>query len=369
MKTTIIAVFAALTIASQFAYAAPAPTTTPVTPTQIDARVIARAFVLKPYARCQCFLQGNMLVNGGWTWMNIDFTMEKDGAITQMFVNSVQIPIPTPIYGIPLGDGGLMRDVYLNVNATTADGEYAGFGYLQQEAVSKGDNLIVELTPAGIKTEIPFDITNAGNVQLIIEGFPYGYGYGSENGKFFVELPPVGGRYHYIIKRWSDGVVLGEGWVEPFKPTEESNDTFVGVSYLGNVVEVGFKQPAGVNDWETIAGFDLNCTIPTTTGSSVMGKVFFADAGAGNLDLMISGDYLVYVQSATSTGDMPYLLLANHSTNNQGWIETRMVTTAGSIGKVVITIIPRPGAVNNQAKPWLSVYRFYGPWTADGGPG
>jgi hypothetical protein len=322
----------------------------------VNPLVVARALALKNPHTYHGRLGCKMLIDNVFQPMEMEFSMTKDDhAIYKLAVSGENISLPEPIYGLPMGNGGLMRDVFLNISAMTRDGEYAGNGYVQKEVVSQNDTLTIILTPADLKQQIPGDFSAYGNdVDLVIEGLTYGYGWGVENGNLYVYLPPVGGQYHYIVRRWSDGSVIGEGWLEPFMPVETSDNAHVSVSYLGNVQEVEFTREDGLDDWAGIHHLSLDCEIPTDDGLSVMGKVIFTDAGTGGLEIMVSGDFWIYVQSATSDdGDMPFFPLEDYSTTNN---EVR--TVGKNVGKVVITIIPKP--TNNRPEPWINLHRFYG---------
>jgi hypothetical protein len=337
------------------------------TATNLNPLDIARAFVMKPVAYYKCELYGNMLIGGSFQWTSESFVMDKSFAITNLVVNwTNNIALPEPIYGIPLGDGGVMQDVFLNVTAWTASGDYAGGGYTNVLALVKGGDLVVTLVPAPIAQEIPGDFSQYGNdISLEITGLSdYGYGYGVQNGKLVVWLPPVGGTYDYIVRQASTRIVLATGQVTAYRDTEISNDVYVGVKYLGNVVGADFPTVAG-DRWVSVASISFDCSVPVTTGTNMMGKVVFTDVGSGNLEIIIFGDYQVFVQKATDeNGDMPFLPLENRSISyDPGWKETRVNTTGGNVGKVVITIIPN--ATNNVKNPWLNLHRFYG--TVGGG--
>lgn len=322
---------------------------------------VARAFAMKIPVSFEGYLSCEMLIGNSFVRKEMTFTMGVDFGITKLVVDGTNnISLPEPIKGLPLGDGGLMRNVYLNINAMTKSGEYAGNGYTQRQVVSKGESLMVVLSPAEIRQEIPVDVEMFGNdIQLDIEGFTYGYGYGVSDGKFYVFLPPIGGVYAYTLRRRSDGSIIGSGFLEPFKPTVTANDAYVSFSYIGNVVGANFTQPNGIDDWASINDITLDCEIPLNDGSVAMGKVIFADVGSGNLELNISGEFCVYVQSAISDeGDMPFLTLEDHSSSDQGWYYTRMNTVGMNVGKVVITIIPKP--TNTRTNPWMSFRKFYG---------
>ncbi len=319
---------------------------------------VARALALKTPGYYSGRMWCDMLISGSFQEMEMGFIMQKDFSITSLTVDGDPINLPEPILSLPLGDGGLMRNVYLNISAMTAEGEYAGSGYADERVVTKDDRLSVVIAPADIRQEIPVDVSLYGNdIQLIIEDFIYGYGYGVSDGRFYVYLPPVGGAYHYILRRWSDGSVIGTGWLEPFKPVITPNDAYLGVTYLGNVQEVTFTRSEGYDDWAYLRQIKFDCLVPTTAGS-MMGKVAFADVGSSGLEIIISGKYWIYVQSAMDeNGDMPYIPLKDNSQSGQGWYETRVNTFGTGIGKVVISIIPAPG--NTRLNPWADFHKFY----------
>lgn len=329
---------------------------------QVNPIVVARALALKTPDTYRGYLGCNMLIDNVFQPMEMKFSMTKEFAITSLTVNGEDISLPEPIYGLPMGNGGLMRDVYLNISAMTKDGEYAGNGYVQEDVVSQDDTLTVVFTPADLKQQIPGDFSTYGNdVELVIEDLTYGYGWGVENGKLYAYLPPIGGRYHYIVRRWSDGSVIGEGWLEPFMPVETSYNAHVNVSYLGNVQGVEFSREDGLDDWVVLYNLSLDCEIPFSDGSLAMGKVIFTDAGTGGLEITVNGDFWVYVQSATSDdGDMPSVSLEDYSITDEyeDWTYTRVRTIDKNVGKVVITIIPKP--TNNRVNPLSTLHRYYG---------
>ena len=325
---------------------------------------VARAFVLKTPSYYQCSLSGSMLISNSFQWVQMDFMMGSDFGITNLVINGTNnIPLSQPMYGFPIGDGGLIRNVFLNVNAMTADGQCAGNGYIQEQAVSKGDNLVVILSPAPIQQAIPVDLSkvDANDIRMTIDGFTFGYGYGAQNGVFYAYLPPIGGTYAYTLRRWSDGTVIGTGFITPFQNPVTPSDAYVGISYIGNVIGATFSQPNGVDSWVGVPNIQFNCSIPLSDGSIATGKVIFVDAGSGGLQIIMDGDYKVYVQSATSQdGDMPSVNLQTQNIPGQ----TQVNTTGMNVGKVVITIIPKSGSNPNA---WLNLHRFYGTPTSNGG--
>jgi hypothetical protein len=335
---------------------------------KINPLNIARAFALRTPDYYQGHLWCQMLVNGSFREMEMQFTMTKDYSITKLEVDGTRISLPEPIHGLPMGDGGLMKQVSLNINGMTKEGEYAGNGYTFKTVVSKGDNLTVALTPADIRQEIPIDVGRYGNdIQFILEDFTYGYGWGVDGSHFYVYVPPVGGRYHYLLRRWSTGEIIGEGWLEPFKQPVTADNAYVGVTYIGGVQEVSFPNEEGLDDWSSLCNVDLNCRIPTTEGI-VTGKVVFADVGKGGLEIIVSGEYWVYIQLATGKdGDMLFYPLEDHSSSGDGWYETRVNTLGIGVGKAVITIIPKPG--NTRNNPWINFHRFYSLSSNTGGKG
>jgi len=329
--------------------------TTVLASESINPLDIARAFALKPpYAHGGSWY-GDMLIGQQWVRTYMFWQMDKYGAITALEINGVQIPLPEPIYGLPMGDGGLARNVWISLDAVTESGENAGSGSLYKEIVSKGDSLIVTLIPASITQVIPVSVAGNDNVQLTIENFTYGYGWWVADGQLHVSLPPVGGSYDYVV-RDGRGNVIGTGVIKPFQPVIAADDAYIGVALLGNVQGAEFTQPDGRDDWTSLSSLKMDCSIPTD-GGGVAGKVIYVDCASGGLQVSVYGDYSITVQSATSSGDMPQLQLEDHSVTQPGWTMTQVNTTDIGIGKVVITIIPKPG--NTAPNPWLNLHRFY----------
>ena len=333
----------------------------PVTPTPVSPPVnpinVARAFALNTPDYYEGQLTGNFLVGNDFTFKVINFRMEKNFSITSLLVGETVIPLPEPIYGLPMGDGGLIRNASVYISGITNSGEYAGSGRLDKQVILKGESLVVELSPADIAIEISLDPSLFNSVRVEVEGLPagYGYGFGISNNKAYVYLPPIGGRYHYILRNYSNGNVVGEGWLEPFQTAESSGDAFVGVKYVGGVLGAEFTKPDGIDEWVNISGIQFDCNVPLTNGTTGPGKVVFVDCGTGGLQIDIwNSQCAVFVQSVTASGDMPYLALQDHSDPNG---TTRVNTVNKNIGKVVLTIIPK---TNSSWHPWLNLHRFYG---------
>lgn len=327
--------------------------------TNINPLNIARAFSLKTPAYFKCQLYGLALVSNSWQRTTMTFFVQKsDFAITNLDINGKSIPLPKPIFGLPLGDGGIISDVYVSVAAYTRSGENCGYGSSQLPMVSKNDQIEVVLRPTDVRVEIPVDVSKyANDIHLEIENFVYGYGWGTDSdGKFYVSLPPVGGSYHYILRRWSTGEPIGEGYIEPFKGVKTQNDAFLGVTYMGNVLGANFQMESG-DEWISIPKIAYNCVIPMTNGTNVNGQVIFMDVGSGKLELIISGDVDIYVQQVVSQGDMPFLELEDHSYHDKWSSETRVNTTIYKVGKVVVTLVPKSPL---EYRPWLNIHRFYG---------
>ena len=329
--------------------------------TNLNPLDIARAFALKTPDHFNCWLTGNMLISNSFQWVAMSFIMTLDFGITNLVVydaygNVTQIPTPEPIYGIPLGDGGLWQNVGVYVSAVTKTGDSSGYAWTNVNSIVKGDNLMVTLIPAMIRQTLPVDISQCfGDFQVIINNMPYGYGFGPENGQIVLELAPVGGQYPYVVRRISDGTVIATGWVQPFRPATEDNDTYLGVGYLGNVKELAFSQPNGVEDWIGANSLAMNCVIPNDSGS-VTGQVIFIDAGSRGLDIQMWGKFSISIYSATGNdGDMQLLPTQDLSADPYS---TRIATTGMNAGKVVIVVVPKQG--NTVQNPWISVHGWYG---------
>ncbi len=267
-----------------------------------------------------------------------------------------------------MANGGRMKEVNLNVDARSSKGAYAGYGYAYLQNVVKGDRMEVILRPGDIKIVLPLPPgADLNDVDLDIEGFTYGYGYGSdENGNFAAYLPPVGGSYHYTLRKRSDGSPLGQGTLEPFKKPVTPDEGYVAIKYIGNVVGVEFPNDR-TDAWFSLGGVPFDCSVPTTAGTNTPGKVIFTDVDDGGLELSLWGDVTFYVHQVTEQGDMVALELKDNSTVYPwGGKETRVNTVNLNAGKVVVTVLP------NGPKPidrgWITLHRYYGSPSGGGGP-
>ncbi len=340
----------------------------PVTPpddSQLDARAIARGFVSAEPDHYNVSLWGNVWRGSNYVWTNYQMTMNRDLSITWLTIDDDLIPLSEPLKGIPLPDSGVLMNMSMVMNAYTVDNREAGHGYMSQNVVTKGDMLSITLIPAGVEIVIDADadVVNGiqnGTVQVIIDGFEYGFSYGIDNGKIVVYLPPVGGEYHYSLRRWSDGLVLSDGTIRPYAPAVEANDGHLVVNYLGGVSVVHFTQPEGTNDYASIQDVVFNCRVPMPGGSVATGKVIAVDAGAGALDIAIRGNYYVIVQSAqTSAEVMPIVPTTNYSQSGD-WPITE-VRTGPNARKLVITFIPMGGTTPTPTTgTWISLQKFFG---------
>lgn len=346
------------------------------TDTNVNPLNVARAFALKTPTHFDCYLRGMMLVSNAYQWTEIQFVARKsDFGITNLVMDGVQIPLGEPLFGLPIGDGGLIKQMWLNVTAKDKYNKYAGNGYLSKEVVMKNDSLIVTIRPWDIKTEIPLGSgVSTKDLDLNIKNFTYGYGYGpgygDEEGKFFAYLPPIGGKYEYTLTRRSDNVPVGGGWIEPFKDVVTPNDAYFGTQYEGGVQGVTFNMDSGIEDWVGYSLTKLPCQIPVADGSRVNGVVYFADLDMGNLEVVASGMFDVYAWKATEHGDMTPVALENHSGTSGDWYQSRFNSVSGNLGKIVIAVVPIKDAFQET---WVNFHRFYGPLkppsTSGGGGG
>ncbi len=317
---------------------------------------VAHALALKTPVHYKWQLGAELLVSNNWKQVQMEFEMEKDFSITSLKVGGKAIPLPKPILSIPIGDGGLMRNVYAYVQGFTKDGRHAGSGNFNKYIVSKEDSIRAIFNPAEVEIQLPLPTgLSQSDIILQIEGFPYSYGYGFSDGKFTVSLPPIGGSYNYTIKT-SDGRVVSQGKLEPFKAAEIANNGYVGLTYRGNVEAISFED-GDVEEWES-RRVQFDCNIPISNAIVVPGKVFFADVGHGGLEVIAYANCIVRVQSAQTDGIMPFLPLENLSVIDGNSTQIRYVTQR-SIGKVVITVIPNEkGGLDGT---WVNFHRFYGP--------
>ena len=332
---------------------------------------VARAFALNTPAYFVCQLQGQALISNSWQNIQMKFVVRKgDFAITNLTIGDTSIPLPEPIYGLPLGDGGIIRNVFVDAAAISKSGDYVGNGYVQLLQVTKDDHIEVVLRPSDVRVEIPVDlgVYSGGDISVDIKDCVYGYGWGvGEDGKFYVYFPPVGGTYHYVLRLWSTGEPIGEGDLEPFKAVVTPDNVYFGVRYIGNVIEAEFNA-VNTDEWIGVPNLQFDCSIPTTDGTNVLGKVIFVDVGgSGGLELIVGADVDVYVQQATSdVGDMPFFVLENRSVTRPWYNETRVNTVVQKVGKVVITIVPKGPY---QKGPYLNLHRFYGHPSSPAQPG
>ncbi|MEK7646736.1 MAG: hypothetical protein AAB381_03545 [Patescibacteria group bacterium] len=327
----------------------------------VDAVTVARAFALKSPTYFQVRWYGEVPVSNQWQRVSMVMIVRKsDFAITNLSINDVTVPLSKPLYGVPLGTAGIMRNVYVSVDARTKTGSHAGYGNLDRNMVTKDDNIVVTLVPNGVPQEIPVDESvskeDLQEADLNIEGFHYGYGYGIQNGKFIVELPPVGGVYKYTLRRRSDGSVIGSGWIRPFKPTVTPSDAYTGVRYIGGVMGVDFELDNQPDDWKSFSVTQFDSPILTSAGTNVMGKVIYTDVGTGGIEVIVDGNVWVYIQQATASGDMPLLSLVDRSVVYEGGATTRVHTSILNAGKIVISVIPKSGSEN---RTWVNLHKFH----------
>lgn len=339
------------------------PTVTPVPVVQTDPAVdplmVARAFALKTPDHYQVQLSGTVLVSNSWSSFIFQAVMDSEGNITGLRINDVAIKLPKPIHSLPIGDGGVVKDVEVFVAGFSVTGEYVGYGRLYKGLVFGGDNLTVEFRPAVIRVVVPgVDVVGYGNdIRIKIPALEeYGYGWGSDaEGNFFVDLPVVGGTYDYELTQWSTGRVIGTGKINgPFKPVETSKDAFIGLTLQGNVRQV--KLTDDPNRWVRLnSRFD--CQVPVGGNSVSMGKVFFMDVGDGGLDFVADVAVAVNVYRVTDSGDLTEVPVSN-LTYQPNPYQTH-IATPSKTGKVVMAVTPL-GKVGDYV-PNFFFRRYYGP--------
>ncbi len=334
---------------------------TPVVQTDpaVDPVMVARAFALKTPDHYEVWLYGTMLVSNDWQAYRFTAMMDGEFNITDLRINDVAIKLPKPIRSLPIGDGGLVRNVDLSVLAYSDTGEYVGSGSLNKPLVFAGDSLTIELRPSEIKIAIPgVDVAAyeyGGDINLRIPGLS-NYGWGNEDGNFFVYMPVVSGTYDYELIQRSTGKVIGAGKItNPFKPVQVSKDAFVGLNLQGNVRQVKFDR--GQGDGQAYLATSFDCQIPVGNGVSD-GKVFFLDVGQGALELAVSSAVTVKVYQATASGDMTEVPVSNLTYQPNADYYTH-IATPSKVGKVVVVVTPFGKAWKDRSG--FSFHRFYGP--------
>jgi hypothetical protein len=119
-----------------------------------SVRVIADVVDFQPPPYYDCYLIGNISKKKNSESIVMSFRMEQNFSITRLIVNGNKVPLPEPIYGIPLGESGLLEDIHLVIwpgasNDFSNNGD-VGNGYIYKKAVSKGDRIIVVLKREGM---------------------------------------------------------------------------------------------------------------------------------------------------------------------------------------------------------------------------
>lgn len=118
-----------------------------------SVRVFTDVVGFQPPPYYDCYLLGNISKNNTVERTIMSFRLAKNFSITSLTVNGKPIALPEPIYGLPLGEDGLMKDIHLVIwcgawNDFTNNGD-VGNGYIKKDVVLKGERLTVVLKREG----------------------------------------------------------------------------------------------------------------------------------------------------------------------------------------------------------------------------
>jgi hypothetical protein len=204
-----------------------------------DAEALARAFLTYRTVYYEGAISARQLVNNSWINVRMHFVMDTSLRITNLSINDIVIPLPKPLFGLPVSDNGYQNFI-MNLVSRDVDGEVSGTGSFSSRLLTADDLIIVTVVPKFPPVFIPVKITDRESIQLIMTGTDnWATSYDPVRQGFLVYVLDGSTSAEYQIATF-DGLILSRGLLVPFHDVLPYTNLTVNLRLAGNIVEVRF---------------------------------------------------------------------------------------------------------------------------------
>lgn len=320
----------------------------------IDSELAAAAVIANPAVSWTGhFWFTRKMPNGLEEYVNGRFVMNKDGFISDLYINEVYLD--GTFGGLPENKVGICANFGLFLRGINAEGEGTGYGQAYDDQLKAGEPIRVVMHPYSRGKFLPFTCpegVDPANLEIQVDGEGYVGLYDEYRGGFELWYNPSLNQVYQIIDQ-STGNVLYRGHVQDQSgPTDEVSA--ITITYAGNPVEI-FPD----TDWENLDGQQFD---GQTEGGAA--KVYMADLQGQSLYLAVSDIRYpsVKISSVEADGSLSQICwwqwMGDFSASdpNGGWVS---VSLPAGYGKVVIT-------VTGDYLPKSNGFRFHGSLSSGG---
>ena len=205
-----------------------------------DAEEMAQAFLLRDADHYTGYVNALTVENDRETYLSMEFAMSSDMLITNLSINGTNVPLPKPLYGLPIPKAGF-RSFNMSLNALDKGGYMAASGYYWTNSLLRGDKISVLMEPMMPATFVPFPTENPDSLMVEITGADgWGWGYDTARGGFVLQIAAgtIGAEYKIIDP---NGDILKRGMIDMFSSTEVVDDnSVVNVHQVGGGTTIRF---------------------------------------------------------------------------------------------------------------------------------
>jgi len=359
-KFSLLAIMAAITFAASTLTSSAQIAVTPAIPVNAtgtnyqDSELLARAFLNYNIDHYQVYFSGQNLVSNQWQYTGIQLGLDPNQYVTNMTVNSVNIPLPHPLTGIPIPATGYQY-VNVTVNALDKYGNVAATGNFNTNFLAQGGLIPVTMIPSFPPTAIQLPPgLNQSSINVAVTGSNgWGWSYDPVTGLLTISVFDNSTSVGYTITD-NDGGLIARGTLPFFQAIPGAGTDTNSVLELDNAGGV-LNLPLGSN------GYNYANSLPfdgfaVRNGSYVPAKVVnVPDVGnTSKLYVYVGGPAVkIEVRQLTVSGPMT---LIPCTTTTDGYGDTTAITTQ-YVGKCMVTILPT--GTNAPGTFFLDLSRSY----------
>ena len=329
------------------------PASVPATPGQNyeDAETLAQAFLLHNTDHYIAQLWSYNQSSG--TSYSLNMVLDNNLFITNMTVNSTNIPLPQPLGGIPVPASGY-QNVQIQITAVDKYGNTASTGQLITNYLGQGSLVSISMAPQFPPTAIQLQQgLDPNTIAVNLTGVNgWGWSYDPSTGLLTISVfdqttTDIG----YTVTDGSGGL-LAHGSLPFFQQIPGAGTGTNSVFDLHNAGGV-LVLPLGTNGYNYGNNLPFDSTV-TRNGQVVPTKVIGVPDVSNQSKLYINAYNLnggtIEVRQWSATGTMT-LIPCSVTTDAYG--DTTMITSE-YVDKAVITVLPAQGQTNSTFNLYVS---------------
>jgi len=322
-----------------------------------DSEALAQASLFHTVDHYSVTLQSSTSLGATWQNTIIQAMLDQNLTVTNLSVNSTNIPLSKPLSGLPIPADGL-QNVTVDVAAIDKNGVQGSHGRMSTNYLMAQTPISVTMTPKFPKTAIQLPAgldQNKINVQVSgVNG--WGWSYDPVTGLLTIDTSwgdvPTGIVVYTVTD--SDGGKLAQGTLPFFLGSSGGNADPNSVLNLHNAGEY-MAMLLGTNGYNYVNGLAYDSSV-VRDGTNVAAKVITVPdiANQSKLYVYVSSqdDVTIEVRKWSATGQMQ-LVQTTPLYSGSGY----QAVTTPYLDKAVITVIPKNPSSNDSL--YVDISRWY----------